>query len=49
MQKELKELLRQAEAQGWRIQYGSKRIKAYAPDGKTIVTLPSTPGGSLAP
>jgi hypothetical protein len=23
--------------------------KVYAPDGKSIVTLPSTPGGSLAP
>jgi hypothetical protein len=49
MRKELKELLREAEAQGWRVQHGGKHVKAYAPDGRTIVTLPSTPGGSLAP
>ncbi|MGH2851486.1 MAG: hypothetical protein ACRDLP_12805 [Solirubrobacteraceae bacterium] len=48
--KELGELLEEAERQGWRIEHGrGGHYKAYAPDGKSIVTLPSTPGGSLAP
>ncbi len=48
--KELKELLAEAERQGWRIELGrGGHYKAYAPGGQGIVTLPSTPGGSLAP
>jgi hypothetical protein len=48
--KELKELLEEAARQGWRIEHGrGGHYKAYAPGGEGIVTLPSTPGGSLAP
>jgi len=48
--KELKELLEEAERQGWRIEHGrGGHYKAYAPSGEGIVTLPSTPGGSLVP
>lgn len=46
--KELNALLRTARRQGWRIERGGGgHYKAYAPDGKTIVVLPSTPRGSL--
>ncbi len=48
--KELKELLDEAERQGWRVERGGGgHYKAFAPDGQGIVTLPSTPGGSLTP
>lgn len=43
MEKELREILREAERQGWRVVRGSKHFKLYAPDGKTIVTAPTTP------
>ena len=48
--KELRELLEEAQRQGWRVERGrGGHYKAFAPSGEGIVTLPSTPGGSLAP
>lgn len=35
--KELKELKRRAEAQGWRVLHARKHLKWFAPDGRTMV------------
>lgn len=44
--KELKELLGEAEKQGWRVELRKGgHYKLYAPDGKHIVTVGSTPSG----
>ncbi len=41
MNKELKELMRRAECQGWRVDVGNHH-KWYAPDGRTIVVTGSS-------
>lgn len=41
-QKELRQIIREAERQGWRVEQ-RKHWMFYAPDGKNIVTAPSTP------
>lgn len=45
MHKEVRELVRQLERQGWRVEHGKGHSKAFSPDGRTIVVLPLTPGG----
>lgn len=44
-QKELRQIIREAERQGWRVEH-RKHIHFYAPDGKNIVIAPSTPSDS---
>jgi len=47
--KELKEIVRAAETQGWRVeQRRGGHLFFYAPDGKNIVTSGSTPSDSRA-
>lgn len=42
--KEIKELIREAERQGWRVSKTKKgHIRFFAPDGETILTAPGTP------
>jgi hypothetical protein len=43
--KEIKELLAEAERQGWRVKEG-KHYQLLSPDGKGIVTCPKTPSSS---
>jgi predicted RNA binding protein YcfA (HicA-like mRNA interferase family) len=44
LKKELKEILAEAERQGWTVKLTrGGHYKLYAPDGKTIVTTGSTP------
>jgi predicted RNA binding protein YcfA (HicA-like mRNA interferase family) len=45
MHKDVRELVRAIEKQGWRVEHGSGHLKAMSPDGETIVTLPTTPSG----
>lgn len=46
MHKEVRELVKEAERQGWRRrELPSGHVQLYAPDGTTIVTLPGTPSG----
>lgn len=42
IQKEVKELIKEAKRQGWRVKEG-KHYKLYAPDGETIVVVGKTP------
>jgi hypothetical protein len=47
--KELKEVLREAESQGWEVRYSSKgHPMLYAPDGESIVTTGGTPSDHRA-
>jgi hypothetical protein len=47
--KELKEVLREAEKQGWKVAYSGKgHPMLYAPDGKNIVTTGGTPSDHRA-
>lgn len=42
--KEVREIVEEARRQGWRVEEGKRgHVKLFAPDGRTIVTLPSTP------
>ncbi len=41
--KEIRELVKRAEAQGWRIDDRGEKILLYSPDRKKIVTLHKTP------
>jgi hypothetical protein len=43
LRKEVKELLREAERQGWRVERRSRHYMLFAPDGKGKVTIASTP------
>jgi hypothetical protein len=45
VKKEVREILKKAEKQGWRIDQGKEHTKAYSPDGVTIVAVANTPGG----
>ncbi|MGO9873441.1 MAG: hypothetical protein ACLPVY_06540 [Acidimicrobiia bacterium] len=46
MNREVRDIVRRLESQGWRIESGSKHYLAYPPDlTKAIVTIPSTPSG----
>jgi hypothetical protein len=45
MHKEVREIADKLAEQGWRIEDGSKHIKAFPPDPtKAMVTLPTSPG-----
>ena len=44
MHKEIREIIRQLERQGWEIVYRKGHPLAKSPDGSTIVSLPTTPG-----
>lgn len=44
-QKELREIIRAAERQGWRAEKRSRHWKLYSPDGEAIVVAAATPGG----
>ncbi len=45
--KEIKELLAEAERQGWRVEKSpGGHWKLYAPNGRDLVVLPSTPSSS---
>lgn len=45
VKQEVRELVRDLERQGWRVEARKGgHLVAYSPDGKTMVTLPSTPG-----
>jgi predicted RNA binding protein YcfA (HicA-like mRNA interferase family) len=49
LRKEMRQLLREAERQGWRVELGrGGHYKLYAPDGENIVTAPSTPGSGAS-
>lgn len=41
--KEVRELVREAERQGWRVDATGAHYRLYSPDGVTIVTLAKTP------
>lgn len=43
MDREVRELVESLERQGWRVEQGGRHLKAFSPDGKTIVSLPLTP------
>lgn len=43
MKKEVKDLLKQVEQQGWRIDDRGDRAVCFSPDGVTIVTIHYTP------
>ena len=43
LRKDLKEILREAEGQGWRVEEGSKNHKLYSPDGEGLVIVAKTP------
>lgn len=44
MTKDVRDLLKKLEAQGWRIVAGGKHIKAFPPDTtRPMVTIPTTP------
>lgn len=45
----VKDFIRQLEAEGWRIERGKKNhYRAYSPTGTGIITIPSTPGDHRA-
>jgi len=47
MADDVREVVHEAERQGWRVEQTKKHYwKCYAPDGKTIVVLSSTPSDS---
>jgi hypothetical protein len=48
LRKEIKELLREAERQGWRVERRSRHYMLFAPDGKGMVTIASTPSSPRA-
>jgi predicted RNA binding protein YcfA (HicA-like mRNA interferase family) len=45
--KEIKEIVKRLEANGYQVVHGGKHLKVKSPDGATIYTLPTTPSGSL--
>lgn len=45
--KEIRELVRELESQGWRVEATRKHLRAYPPTGSPV-TLPSTPSDHRA-
>lgn len=43
MKKEVKELRRKLEAQGWRLEDRGSTVMAFSPDGVTVVSIHKTP------
>lgn len=44
--KEVQEIIRELERQGWRVERGKGHYKAFPPDKKkSMVTIPTTPSG----
>lgn len=41
--KEIKEMIKELEAQGWRVEKKTKHYQAFSPDGQGIVTFSATP------
>ena len=48
MNKEIKEIVRRLEANGYVVSHGGKHLKVKNPEGATIYTLPTTPSGSVS-
>ena len=47
MHKEIKEIVKRLEANGYSVVHGAKHLKVKSPGGATIYTLPTTPSGSV--
>ena len=47
MRKEIKEIVKRLEANGYSVVPGGKHLKVKNADGATIYTLPTTPSGSV--
>jgi predicted RNA binding protein YcfA (HicA-like mRNA interferase family) len=44
MDKDIRKIVKQLEAQGWRIEQGSRHLKAFPPDkSQGMVVIPGTP------
>lgn len=48
MHKDIRKLTKKLRKQGWQIEEARKHIKCWAPDGETMVTIPSTPSDHRA-